>query len=443
MNAAAAAGTADGGALRRGSSASREGFICSPPPIPDPTSADLGPDLRRVKLLFGYTAAAENSGAQRPTSDSSFPLCLAVMVKPTDPEFPHEELLPKGLRLCLTYRYHVVLNTPSTASEEQTTKPGIRSFRRSSTVHTNYALETEVHVHDPHMPDKLRRAFEVVACNALHAHCGSMYHTLKAVERNIAPTFNLFKTRDPEGFAAYCQRLQPPTWTESEQLRLEEAIVCYAQVEDPKQKWTNIAKFVRGSRTARDCARRYQECRKAVLEAKQTTLHDEPSQAPQLSLVPNELPSPPGQSAAAAAPRSPEHAEDVKLEGLELRNITLLYLSLARLVVACGRCRRPIETSVKPPRLLQPAREADTALYFQTGDVPRSVTARHACPKCSNTVSIHLTAGPCVRLSQNLPPILVMGVHWKTCSRPNFLWSARSAARRWNAAMCIQGPYER
>eukprot|EP01054_Gregarina_sp_Poly1_P000578 Gregarina_sp_Poly_1__577@NODE_1137_length_4975_cov_105_293602_g667_i2_p1_GENE_NODE_1137_length_4975_cov_105_293602_g667_i2NODE_1137_length_4975_cov_105_293602_g667_i2_p1_ORF_typecomplete_len537_score86_80zfCHY/PF05495_12/6_2e03zfCHY/PF05495_12/7e03zfCHY/PF05495_12/1e04zfCHY/PF05495_12/1_8e04zfCHY/PF05495_12/8_6e14Myb_DNAbinding/PF00249_31/3_7e07Myb_DNAbind_6/PF13921_6/7_1e03Myb_DNAbind_6/PF13921_6/1_8e05HTH_Tnp_IS630/PF01710_16/0_062ToxGHH/PF15636_6/0_21_NODE_1137_length_4975_cov_105_293602_g667 len=98
-----------------------------------------------------------------------------------------------------------------------------------------------------------------VHSNLRKRHPRPVYEALRLLDRDIP------EIREQERKIATKREWPRTAWTESEQQRLEAGLVYYGKVADQVLKWKQISAYVK-SRSARQCAERFQVCRQLALQ---------------------------------------------------------------------------------------------------------------------------------------------------------------------------------
>lgn len=391
-------------------------------PHPDPSSPDMQDEIQRFTLLYSpLDVQVEEPDAS--SSDLSQPsLIITLTLKPTDPDFDVKTLCPQGLSLRVTYSYRNCNGCTSPVQEHH--------FCRFSIVNGDYFLLSTVSCTDPLIPPMVQATIS----NAFQygiAHprdpATPVYDALLFVDQCLNTAFEKSRELEPAAYETYVQQFQPPPWTQDEQRRLEEALIWYQRVADPKLKWKRIAELVSAGgprRSPKECAARYLHCRDAVLSQQTTPLDAEHSRQSQCDLAPSSQTSPPDEGISSPCAPSPDGNTQtptepcsprlrpslnddafslkhlIRLGGLELKNVQLLYLAVLKLQHICLKCRTSSVVTMKFPRITPPEgpsspqhldtgplqeRVPNLGLCFGTAS---KVTSQTLCSKCRTTLTL-------------------------------------------------------
>ncbi|CDI74615.1 zinc finger (CHY type) protein, putative [Eimeria praecox] len=202
--------------------------------------------------------------------------------------------------------------------------------------------------------DAIELVFSKVIENQLtkHEKTDLVRTAIKALDRHMKEIFELeLAPKD-----APSPRVELP-WTEEEQKRLEEAVVLYRRVAEPTLRWRNISSHV-GSRTAKECAIRFQLCRENVLSQRQQAIIKEASinkcdkVEEQHDGTGESVHDNKGQDGEVHLGVEPQtlRGTDVSLIGSTTEGISSLHLSCIQLQVTCGRCRAAVDLRVSLPK---------------------------------------------------------------------------------------------
>ncbi|CDJ49377.1 zinc finger (CHY type) protein, putative [Eimeria brunetti] len=209
--------------------------------------------------------------------------------------------------------------------------------------------------------DLRRDAIELVFSKVIeqqlskHENTDLVRTAIKALDRHMKGIFELELT--PPG--AHSQRIELP-WTEEEQKRLEEALVLYRRVVEPTLRWRNISSHV-GSRTAKECAIRFQLCRENVLSQRQQAAAEEaniskideveePHEGTNEAGLGNEGQDSEAQLGTEAGASRTLRGSDISLIDSTTEGVSSLHLSCIQLQVTCGRCRAVVDLRVSLPK---------------------------------------------------------------------------------------------
>ncbi|PFH32495.1 CHY zinc finger protein [Besnoitia besnoiti] len=204
-----------------------------------------------------------------------------------------------------------------------------------------------------------------------------VHRALKFVDRHLATVFALSRPRGPTTAQTSSGGAQEPPgahkagpaeeekkgeWTLDEQKRLEEGLVWYRRVADPVTKWKLIGSFVR-TRSARECAQRFRDCREAILrraeavradaaeadggaaaadeEAEESEADESPVSAPASASAGGSATSDGGKELQGAA---------VGLVGFQLEGASAMHPAALKVLVACERCKKPADVRLVTPK---------------------------------------------------------------------------------------------
>ncbi|KAL8447512.1 hypothetical protein Emed_004300 [Eimeria media] len=204
-------------------------------------------------------------------------------------------------------------------------------------------------------------------------------------------------------------------WTLAEQKRLEEAVILFRRVADPVLRWRNISNHV-GSRSAKECAMRFKECRENVLKQRESEAADEGGEEGESfkgseQSDSEEVVSPVNARQEGMQPSPGEEGRTTLLRGCDIsllephtEGVASLHLSCVRLQVACGRCRNPVDMRVALPKDGETLETAGCSVDCEKCRLRMSVRVQPAIGICGNSLMRVASMEPCDCLPKDLLP---------------------------------------
>ncbi|XP_026191969.1 uncharacterized protein LOC34623098 [Cyclospora cayetanensis] len=270
--------------------------------------------------------------------------------------------LPQGMQSAIS--------TSPVSSGASSDAHGVKGPTTSETLGKARRVAAWVRVCNEDINDCRRQAVESVFSKVIKRQLDMLVVTdlvrtaIKAVDRNIREIFQM----DSALLAAALGKADV-AWTQQEQKKLEEAVVLYRRVVDPILRWRNISSHV-GTRSAKQCALRFQHCRENVLSQRQQAVDDDEG-----SLKRENEDTQPSCEVRQPDDRAQDEDKNVHLGKAGATAVTLrgcdvsllepvaegatsLHLSALRLQVACSRCKSEFDMRVVLPKngaTLEPA----------------------------------------------------------------------------------------
>lgn len=224
-------------------------------PIPDINQKEIASEVKRLELLYGpsivnpltlseghrkenntldnqdgfpsisHTCTDQVRDAQSQNADNS--LNFQITLRPSDPDFDSDHLLPSGLQILLKFFYVLVNDTNRTVNGTKDLKNDSSNPLPSAAQSTlslghkfgSFKLTSTIDIMNPKMPNLICETLQMVYKRALSESNNSAYHALKHIDRSLVQVFEFCQKEEAELFYEYLRQFGPLEWTSEEQNR--------------------------------------------------------------------------------------------------------------------------------------------------------------------------------------------------------------------------------